>query len=125
MAGVIILLGALLLASTYWLFLLPPHHPRNVPAVPFWVALIPFFKDVDQSEIFKNYIEGPLRRHGAVKLFFGAQWNLLVHRPSYLTEIFKDEDVYQKTGNHRKIPHSVLADFLGELPRERYVGLGC
>ncbi|KAL8382006.1 hypothetical protein RB595_006003 [Gaeumannomyces hyphopodioides] len=109
-----VLLGALSVTSIYWLFLLPPREPRDVPAVPFWVALIPFFKDVDQADIFKRYIEGPLRRHGAVKIFFGAQWNVLVHRPAYLSEIFRKEDVYQKSGNQKKIPHSVLAAFLGD-----------
>jgi cytochrome P450 len=108
------LLGALIISLVYYIFLLPPKYPTNIPAVPFWVALIPFFKDVDQSDIFRNYIEQPLKKHGAVKLFFGAQWNILVHKPSYLAEIFKDEDLYQKSGNQKKIPHSVLAEFLGD-----------
>jgi len=110
----LLLLGVVLLVTLYYVFLLPPKYPTNIPAVPFWVALIPFFKDVDQSDIFRKYIEQPLRTHGAVKLFFGAQWNILVHKPSYLAEIFKNEDVYQKSGNQKKIPHSVLAEFLGD-----------
>lgn len=108
------LLGILSISLVYYTLLLPPKYPINIPAVPFWVALIPFFKDVDQSDIFRQYIERPLLTHGAVKLFFGAQWNILVHRPSYLAEIFKDEDLYQKSGNQKKIPHSVLAQFLGD-----------
>lgn len=110
----LLLLGAISIILIYYIFLLPPKHPANIPAVPFWVALIPFFKDVDQSDIFRKYIQQPLREYGAVKLFFGAQWNILVHRPSYLAEIFKDEDLYQKSGNQKKIPHSVLAEFLGD-----------
>ncbi|KAK2060859.1 cytochrome P450 [Colletotrichum caudatum] len=110
----ILLLGALLPGFVYYFFLLPPKYPQNIPAIPFWVALIPFFKDVDQSDIFREYIDKPLRAHGAVKIFFGAQWNILVHRPSYLVEIFKDEDLYEKSGNQKKIPHSVLAEFLGD-----------
>src|SRR5665213_145939 len=94
--GEISLLVAALLATVYYLFLVPPRHPQNIPAIPFWVALIPFFKDVDQSETFRQYIEEPLRIHGAVKIFFGARWNVLVHRPSYLAEVFRREDVYQK-----------------------------
>ncbi|KAK7456035.1 cytochrome P450 [Colletotrichum acutatum] len=109
-----LLLGALLLGLVYYFLLLPPRYPQNIPAIPFWVALIPFFKDVDQSDIFRQYIDKPLRTHGAVKIFFGAQWNILVHRPSYLVEIFKDEDLYEKSGNQKKIPHSVLAEFLGD-----------
>lgn len=108
------LLGVAAVAFVYFVFLLPPRHPKSIPAVPFWVALLPFFKDVDQSDIFRKYIEEPLRTHGAIKLFFGAQWNVLVHRPSFLVEIFRDEDLYQKSGNQKKIPHSVLAAFLGK-----------
>ncbi|KAK4120222.1 hypothetical protein N657DRAFT_625470 [Parathielavia appendiculata] len=110
----LLILGASLILLVYFVFLHPPKYPANIPAIPFWVALIPFFKDVDQSDIFHRYIEQPLRKHGAVKLFFGAQWNILVHKPSYLAEIFKEEDVYQKSGNQKKIPHSVLAQFLGD-----------
>jgi hypothetical protein len=110
----LLLLGASIILFIYFVFLHPPKYPANIPAVPFWVALIPFFKDVDQSDIFRQYIEQPLRKHGAVKLFFGAQWNILVHKPSYLAEIFKEEDLYQKSGNQKKIPHSVLAQFLGD-----------
>ncbi|KAF7558213.1 hypothetical protein G7Z17_g208 [Cylindrodendrum hubeiense] len=108
------LLVAIVVFFSYYIFLLPPKYPQNIPAIPFWVALLPFFKDVDQSEIFKQYIATPLRKHGAVKIFFGAQWNVLVHRPSYMAEIFKDEDLYEKSGNQKKIPHSVLAQFLGD-----------
>ncbi|KAG7291115.1 hypothetical protein NEMBOFW57_001125 [Staphylotrichum longicolle] len=110
----LVLVVAVAVAVVYFLILLPPRHPSNIPTIPFWVALLPFFKDVDQSEIFRKYIDQPLRTHGAVKLFFGAQWNILVHRPSFLVEIFRDEDLYQKSGNQKKIPHSVLAAFLGD-----------
>ena len=106
--------AAFLLALASYMFLLPPKHPQGIPAVPFWVTLIPFFKDVDQSEIFGKYIEEPIRIHGAVKLFFAARWNVLVHRPRYLAEIFKHGGVYEKSGNHKKIAHSVLAEFLGD-----------
>ena len=77
------------------------------------VVLLPFFSDVDQEDTFKNYIREPLLKHGAVKIFFGAQWNILFQRPEYLGEIFRGEDVFQKSGNQKKIPHSVLAEFLG------------
>ncbi len=120
MDGFVLIIGTLPLSIVLslvlvsYVFLLPPRHPRGIPAVPFWVTLIPFFRDVDQSETFKKYIEEPIRTHGAVKLFFAARWNVLVHRPRYLAEIFKHEEVYQKSGNQKKIAHSVLADFLGD-----------
>lgn len=104
----------LLLALASYVFLLPPKHPQGIPAVPFWVTLIPFFKDFDQSEIFGRYIEEPIRTHGAVKLFFAARWNVVVHRPRYLAEIFKHGGIYEKSGNQKKIPYSVIAEFLGD-----------
>jgi len=110
----IFLLTILFILAIYYAFLLPPKHPTNIPTVPFWVALLPFFQDIDQSDIFHKYIQQPLRRYGAVKLWFGARWNILVHSPSYLAEIFREEDIYQKSGNQKKIPYSVLAEFLGD-----------
>jgi cytochrome P450 len=114
MLAELLVLLIVLVISIYYVFLVPPRHPQNIPAIPFWVTLLPFVQDVDQSETFRRYIEKPLREYGAVKIFFGAQWNVLVHRPAYLSEMFRQEDVYQKSGNQKKIPHSVLAAFLGD-----------
>lgn len=75
---------------------------------------MPFFKDIDQSEMYDQYIKGPIRTHGAVKLFFAARWNVVVHRPRYLAEMLKHGGVYEKSGNQKKIAHSVLAEFLGD-----------
>lgn len=107
-------LGAFLIFAVvlFW-SLTPPRHPRNAPSIPFWVVLLPFFCDVDQENTYRKYIQKPLQEHGVVKIFFGGHWNLLVQKPNYLLEIFKNEELYQKTGNQKKIPHSVLADFLG------------
>ena len=109
--AVFALLALAVVAACY--VLTPPKHPC-VPSIPFWVALLPLFKDVDQQDIFRQYMAEPLRTHGAVKMFFASQWNVLVHRPEYLAAIFKHEDAYQKSGNHKKIPGSVLASFLGD-----------
>lgn len=94
--------------------LFPLRNVGGIPTIPFWVALLPLVKDVDQQHIFNRYIKEPLIRHGAVKVFFAARWNVLVHRPSYVAEIFKQEDLFQKSGNQKKIPHSVLAALLGD-----------
>ncbi|OJJ46526.1 hypothetical protein ASPZODRAFT_152015 [Penicilliopsis zonata CBS 506.65] len=102
------------LLSLYYLFLQPPTHPRNIPHLPFWVTLLPLFHDVDQQVTFQKYIRAPLEKHGAIKIFFGGQWNVIIQRSTYLTEVFRNERVFQKMGNQKKIPHSVLADFLGD-----------
>lgn len=93
---------------------LPPRYPQAIPAIPLWVTLIPIFKDVDQSELYRKYIKEPIQTHGAVKLFFASQWNVVIQRPQYLAKMFKYGGIYEKSGNQKKIPHSVLAEFLGD-----------
>lgn len=105
---VIILVIPLLFALT------PPRHPRQIPSAPFWITLLPIFFEIDQENIFKKYIAGPLYEHGAVKIFFGGQWNVIIQRPAFISEVLKNEQIYNKSGNQNKIPHSVLADFLGK-----------
>ncbi|KAF1848413.1 Dit2 protein [Cucurbitaria berberidis CBS 394.84] len=96
------------------LFTPPRNFPKNIPTIPFYYGLLPLFKDVDQSELYRQYLKEPLSKHGAVKLFFGGQWNILVTKPSYIAEMFKHEATYAKSGNQVKIPHSVLAEYTGE-----------
>ncbi|CAO2654301.1 Nn.00g110340.m01.CDS01 [Neocucurbitaria sp. VM-36] len=96
------------------LFTPPRNFPKNIPTIPFYYGLLPLFKDVDQAELYRQYLKEPLAKYGAVKLFFGGQWNILVTKPSYIAEVFKHEDTYAKSGNQVKIPHSVLAEYTGE-----------
>jgi cytochrome P450 len=97
-----------------YLFTPPRNFPQNIPTIPFYYGLLPLFRDVDQAELYRQYLKEPLAKYGAVKLFFGGQWNILVTKPAYIAEIFKHEDTYAKSGNQVKIPHSVLAEYTGE-----------
>jgi cytochrome P450 len=97
-----------------YLFTPPRHFPKNIPTVPFYYALLPLFLDVDQAENYRKYLKEPLAKYGAVKIFFGGQWNILVTKPSYISEVLRHEDIYAKSGNQVKIPHSVIAEYTGE-----------
>ncbi|KAE8381569.1 cytochrome P450 [Aspergillus bertholletiae] len=112
--GKALVAGILFLAIYILVRIVPPRHPQNIPSVPFWVTLLSLFCDIDQEDIYRRHIQQPLQTHGAIKIFFAGQWNLLIQRSSYLNEIFRNEDLYQKSGNQKKIPHSVLAEFLGD-----------
>ena len=117
MALLIILLFAIaaLPVLVWHFFLVPPaNFPRNIPTIPFYVSLIPFFKDVDQKATFEKYLAKPLADYGAVKYFFGARWNILVVRPDLIGEVLRNEDLYPKSGNQKKIPYSVLAEYTGD-----------
>jgi cytochrome P450 len=114
--GLIAVFGTLFGVTTFFIYLFTPprHFPKNIPTIPFYYALLPLFFDVDQAENYRKYLKAPLARYGAVKIFFGGQWNILVTKPAYISEVLKHEDIYAKSGNHVKIPHSVIAEYTGE-----------
>lgn len=115
--AIITLLLVLLVAAIFlgYSCLLPPKRfPGQIPTIPFFVSLIPFFKTVDQADTYRRYLEAPLASHGAVNVFFGARWNILITRPEYVAEMFKDEETFAKSGNQKKIPYSVLAEYTGD-----------
>ncbi|RAK98512.1 cytochrome P450 monooxygenase xanG [Aspergillus ibericus CBS 121593] len=101
------------LVGLYQHYLAPPRQPHGIGAVPFWVTLLPLVMDVDQERLFRRYIAPRLHDKGAVKIFFGGQWNVLVQRPEFVAEVLRQEQIYHKSGNQKKIPYSVLAEFLG------------
>ena len=112
------LIGALCFIAILRLFcniVFPPStFPKNIPTIPFYVTLLPLIKDIDQLELYDQYLARPIKEHGAVKVYFAGRWNILVGRASMLQEIFKHEDIYAKSGNQKKIPNSVLAQYTGD-----------
>ncbi|KAI5968301.1 DIT2 [Candida margitis] len=92
----------------------PFNFPRNIPTIPFYVSFISSWTNLDQKDIYNKYLREKLEKYGAVKIYFASRWNILVTRPEYLVEVFKNEDIYAKSGNHLKIPGSVLATYTGD-----------
>ena len=94
----------------------PPIHPRNIPSVPIYATFLPLLTDIDQETLYLRYLAEPLRRHGAVKYFFAARWNILVGSADMMARVMRDcpEDTFRKSGNQEKSPQSVLAQFLGD-----------
>ncbi|KAF2195183.1 Dit2 protein [Zopfia rhizophila CBS 207.26] len=113
---VLVVAGALfaLFSFAVYLFTPPRNFPKNIPTIPFYYALLPLIKDNDQADLYLKYLKEPLEKSGAVKIFFGGRWNILVRKPSYVAEVFKFEDIYAKSGNQVKIPHSLVAQYTGD-----------
>ncbi|EGV66438.1 cytochrome P450-dit2 [Yamadazyma tenuis] len=96
-------------------FLLPPSNfPKNIPTIPFYVSFLGTYTPLDQQDIYNIYLREKLEKYGAVKIYFASRWNILVSKPEYLQQVFKDEDIFAKSGNHIKIPSSVLAAYTGD-----------
>lgn len=95
--------------------ILPPlNFPKTIPTIPFYVIFLPSIFEIDQIDMFNMYLREPLEKYGAVKMFFGSRWNILVSRPEYLSQIFRDENTFAKSGNQKKIPYSVITAYTGD-----------
>ncbi|EMG48581.1 DIT2 Cytochrome P450-DIT2 [Candida maltosa Xu316] len=92
----------------------PFNFPKNIPTIPFYVSFLGAYTNLDQADIYNLYIREKLEKYGAVKIYFASRWNILITKPEYLLEMFKNEDVFAKSGNHIKIPGSVLASYTGD-----------
>ncbi|KNC96352.1 uncharacterized protein SPPG_08253 [Spizellomyces punctatus DAOM BR117] len=54
-----------------------------------------------------------MEKEGVVAMWFGGRWNIVAGHPDMSREIYSRTDDFVKSGNNEKIPHSVLAYFLG------------
>ncbi|KAL6949002.1 hypothetical protein ACO0QE_001484 [Hanseniaspora vineae] len=111
-----ILLGFIFVVlAVYYVYFTPPwNFPSTIPTIPFYVSFLPFFTKCDQERIYATYLQKPMEKHGAVKIYFGGRWNILLSHPKYLATIFKKEQTYAKSGNHLKVSKSVIAAYTGE-----------
>lgn len=105
----------LYVASHAFRVIFPPFSfPKNIPTIPFYVSFLSQFTRMDQKDIYEKYLQQKLEKFGAVKIYFGSRWNILVTRPEFLQQILRRDDVFAKSGNQKKIPHSVLAEYTGD-----------
>lgn len=98
----------------WWKIHIPFNLPRKIPSIPIYVSLLGLWSNLGQDEIYDRWLRKPLEEHGAVRYWFAGQWSVLVTRPKFLTDMFRNEHVYAKAGNHKKIPWTVTANLLGD-----------
>lgn len=100
------------------------HPPRGfapgLPVIPIWVSLLPLIRSrlgkplLPQDEVYIRYHRIPIEQKGAVVIFFGGRWNVLVARPCAVRAFFTHEkDLYHKSGNHLKLPNAVISQLTG------------
>lgn len=113
--NILILVLTLLIVNFVRSIIVPPRNfPKEIPTVPFYVSFLGTYTYMDQGQIYHKYLRAHLEKYGAVKIYFASRWNILVTKPEYLTEIFKNDEVYRKSGNHEKIPYSIFSQYTGE-----------
>ncbi|KAJ9660034.1 hypothetical protein H2201_007075 [Coniosporium apollinis] len=116
MAFLFFSLVVLLLLSVlvWWYVHVPWDMPRELPRIPIYVSLIGLWSNMGQDETYARWLKDPLEKKGAVIIWFAGRWSVLVTRPKYLTDMFKNEDLYAKAGSQVKIPWSVIASLVGD-----------
>ena len=98
--------------------------PRNfapgLPVVPIWVPFLPLIRSrlglplLGQDEVYARYIAPKMAQHGAVVIYFGSRWNILVGCPQAFRRLFLDEkNMFRKSGNHIKLPNAVISQLTG------------
>lgn len=108
--------GPVLLMGYYirQIILPPVNFPKNIPTIPFYVTMLSLFTNLDQQDIYDRFLKEKLEKYGAVKIYFGSRWNILVSKPNLLVQIFQNENKFAKSGNHIKIPYAILSDYTGD-----------
>ncbi|PYH88060.1 cytochrome P450 [Aspergillus ellipticus CBS 707.79] len=110
-AGCLGLAGAALL---WWYFHVPSSIPRDIPRIPLYVCLLSIWWNLGHPEVYNRWIRQPLEKHGAVVVWFTGHWCILVTHPDYLTDLFRNDEVYPKIGINIRAPEGVLGAFSGD-----------
>lgn len=116
---------AFIIFYTLFALLIPPilfltwylHVPRTLPSlprIPIYVSILGLWSSMGQDEIYERWFRTPLETHGAVLVWFAGRWSVLVSKPDWLTDMFRNEDIYAKAGSQVKIPHAVIATLVGD-----------
>lgn len=103
-----------ILCTIFYIVVPPFNFPRSIPTVPFYVSFMGAYTKMDQEQVYDTFLREKLEKFGAVKIYFASRWNILVTKPEYLLQIFKNENIYTKSGNQHKIPNSVLSTYTGD-----------
>lgn len=111
------LIFSLFLLSSFLFLMWYLHVPRSLPplpVIPIYVCLLGLWSSMGQDEIYERWFRTPLENQGAVIVWFAGRWSILVSRPEWLTDMFRNEELYAKAGSQVKIPHAVIATLVGD-----------
>jgi unspecific monooxygenase len=109
------------LVLAYRRFACPPRLlAPGLPVIPIWVSFLPLFRiwlrlpPLGQDEVYARYIASKMERHGAVIIYFGSRWNVLLGCPGGMKQLFSNEkDLFNKSGNHIKLPNAAISQLTG------------
>ncbi|KAL4914879.1 cytochrome P450 [Aspergillus aurantiobrunneus] len=110
-AGSVAAAAAVLL---WWYFRVPATIPRDIPRVPVYVNLIAMWYDMSPIELYNARYRPLLEQHGAIAIWFTGTWCVLVAKPEYVVDLFRNDETYPKVGVNVRGSGSLMGIFAGE-----------
>ncbi|ATY62011.1 P450 family sporulation-specific N-formyltyrosine oxidase Dit2 [Cordyceps militaris] len=93
---------------------MPRNFPRNIPRVPLWLHFWTVLRGASKSDVYNKLVRGLIEEHGAVAFWNEGAWTILVTKPEYLVQIFKNSDKkLNKMGLAERIPWGSGAKLFG------------
>ncbi|OAA69277.1 P450 family sporulation-specific N-formyltyrosine oxidase Dit2 [Akanthomyces lecanii RCEF 1005] len=104
-----VVVGALVYGTS-----MPRNFPRNIPRVPLWLHFYTVLRGASKSDLYNKLVREPIEKHGAVAFWNEGAWTILVSKPEYLAQIFKNSDrTLKKKGLAERIPWGSGAKLFG------------
>ncbi|KAF9895318.1 cytochrome P450-dit2 [Aspergillus nanangensis] len=110
----ILLIGLTILIIIRELFRRLPQKCKGLPTIPLYTSVWEVCRGAGQVGLYNNRVRPVIEKHGAVNFWNAGQWTVLVTKPQYLNQIFRNEDVIAKAGFYKKVPGLELAHLFGE-----------
>ncbi|RAH45243.1 P450 family sporulation-specific N-formyltyrosine oxidase Dit2 [Aspergillus brunneoviolaceus CBS 621.78] len=85
----------------------------DFPAIPPWQTLYDITTGLTRADSYDRRIRPVVERHGAVNLWHGGRWVVVVTRPDLVAQVFRNDGIFAKGGNINKLPHSTFARIFG------------
>lgn len=94
---------------------LPRGFPRNIPIISIYTQVYDTLRGVSKSDFYNTRIREHVEKRGAVGLWQHGQWTVLLTKPEYITEMFRDKNsCLKRNGSYHRRPGSALARLFGE-----------
>ncbi|RAH64614.1 cytochrome P450 monooxygenase xanG, partial [Aspergillus aculeatinus CBS 121060] len=85
----------------------------DFPAIPPWQTLYDIATGLTRADSYDRRIRPVVEKPGAVNLWHGGRWVVVVTRPELIAQVFRNDGIFAKGGNIKKLPYSSFARIFG------------
>lgn len=113
---ILILLPCLIFSFCfYYATSLPQKFPRNIPIISIYTQIYDTFRGLSRIDFYNARIRLHMEKRGAVGLWHDGQWTVLIAKPEYLCQMFRDKgESLKRNGFYHRVPGGIAARLFGE-----------